>query len=87
MSNAELSPGHVRKIALEEHFVTPELAKYGACTSTVAQHETGADGSFEARSVVTGPGARISAGREQSSAETRGFLDARVWGVDLRWKS
>lgn len=38
MSNAELSPGgHVRKIALEEHFVTPELAKYGASTSTVAQ--------------------------------------------------
>jgi hypothetical protein len=27
MSNAELSPGgNVRKIALEEHFVTPDLA-------------------------------------------------------------
>ena len=34
----------MRKIALEEHFVTPELAKYGACTSPVAQHETGRTG-------------------------------------------
>ena len=44
MSNAELSPGgHVRKIALEEHFVTPELAKYGACTSTAAQPQLWAE--------------------------------------------
>ena len=50
-------------------------------------HDTWADGSFEARSVVTGPGTRISAGWEQSSAETRGFLDARVRGVGLRWES
>ena len=33
----------MRKIALEEHFVTPELAKYGACTSTVAQPQLWAE--------------------------------------------
>lgn len=27
----------MRKVPLEERFVTPELAKYGASTSTVAQ--------------------------------------------------
>jgi len=35
----------VRKIALEEHFVTPELAKYGASTSTVAQPHLWAEAS------------------------------------------
>jgi len=35
----------VRKIALEEHFVTPELAKYGASTSTVAQPQLWAEAS------------------------------------------
>jgi 2,3-dihydroxybenzoate decarboxylase len=33
----------VRKIALEEHFVTPELAKYGARTSTAAQPQLWAE--------------------------------------------
>jgi 2,3-dihydroxybenzoate decarboxylase len=36
----------VRKIALEEHFVTPELAKYGAGTSTVTQPQLWAEASL-----------------------------------------
>jgi hypothetical protein len=35
----------VRKIAPEEHFVTPELAKYGASTSTLAQPHLWAEAS------------------------------------------
>jgi hypothetical protein len=70
---------------LEEALRPARPAHRAACSGV--WHETATDGSFEAGSVVTGPGARISAGREQSSAETTGFLDARVRGVDLRWKS
>jgi hypothetical protein len=35
----------VRKIALEAHFVTPDLAKYGASTGTVAQPHLWAEAS------------------------------------------
>ncbi len=35
----------MRTIALEEHFVTPELAKYGASTGTVAQPQLWAEAS------------------------------------------
>jgi hypothetical protein len=70
---------------LEEGCAPACPAHHAACSGV--WHDTWADGSYEARSVVTGPGVRISAGREQSSAETRGFLDAGVRGVDLRWES
>ena len=35
----------MRKIAVEEHFVTPDLARYGASTSTVAQPQVWAEAS------------------------------------------
>jgi hypothetical protein len=59
MSNAEPSPGgYLRKIALEEHFVTPELAKYGASGVAVTSdygHDRVVAGSLPAVTVATRP--------------------------------